>query len=147
MGRMVAGLYPRSPESDPRKMAVWFVADDVTLVQTFLRLCRFYHITLIPLVFHKHISVIFLSRNIIISVDGFVKSVTSLSNITRPLSIRAQKLTKNFVILVSRVQKWNNRQSLMFCGNYEKKNASIEGSSTCPPIACYLIFHKFKFNF
>lgn len=122
MGRMADGLSPRSPESNPRKMVVWFVADEVTLVHTFLRLFRFYHVTLIPPVFHKHISIIFLQRDIIISVDGVVQYYTSLFNTTRSLSIIAEKLTKSFVVLVWRVQKWNNRQSLVFCGSYERKN-------------------------
>jgi hypothetical protein len=121
MGRMVAGLSPRSPGFDPRKMVVWFVADEVTLVQIFLRLFRLHHVTLFPPVSHNHIWIIFLQRDIIISDDGVVMYHTSLFNITRPLSIIAQKLKKSFVVLLSRVQKWNNRRSLMFCGIYERK--------------------------
>jgi hypothetical protein len=134
-GWIVAGLSPRSPKPNPWKMVVWFVADEVTLVHIFLRVFRFYHVTLIPPVFHNHIPFILFSRDVIISVDSVVKYHAPLFNIIRPLSTRAQKLTKSFVILVSRVQKWNNRQSLMFCGNYERKNSInrrfIHVSSDC----------------
>jgi hypothetical protein len=140
MGRVVAILSPLSPESDPRKIVVCFVADEVTLVQIFLRLFRFYPVTLIPPVFHNHISIIFLQRDIIISVDGVFKHHTSLFNITPPLSIIAQKLTKSFVVLVSRVQKWNNRVQCSV-EVLKGKTSSIEGLYMCPTTAYCLIFH------
>ena len=139
MGRMVTILSPLSPESDPRKMVVWFVADEVTLLQIFLRIFRFYHVTLIPPLFHNHISINLLQRDTIISIDGVVKHHTSVFNITRPLSIIAQKLTKHFVVLAARVQKWNNRVQCSV-EVLKGKTASV-GFSMCPPNAYYLIFH------